>query len=301
MADAFEPQDGLTERLRALGQVPVDPAAQAAHLTAMAQAAAAPSLLGTFAGRLRVAAALVVGFMLGTTGLASAGALGPLQPIAATAIEATTPLDVPDGDAGTTRFRGDGDQACEAVEYKNHGQYIKAVRKEFGKASTQYAAAKQSDCGKPVSSLGGDDADLNADKESKEESGEPKGKANGKANKDAKSNGKAKASGSDTDDEAPGKAEAACAGGAANGNAGGVEAPAGPDSSVKPAEDALGKPECADEQQTANDARTAGDDSTGDAEGADASAKDADSDDEADERKPETPAGPPAGTGPSGS
>src|SRR5688572_17648172 len=109
MSDTFEPEDGLTSRLRALGSLPVDPATQSQHLTAMAEAAAAPSLGATLGSRLRLAGALVLGFLLGTTGLASAGALGPLQPIAATAVEAATPLDVPNGkdageDAGTARF-----------------------------------------------------------------------------------------------------------------------------------------------------------------------------------------------------
>jgi hypothetical protein len=194
MRDDFGLDDELTRRIRALGQVPIDSAMQSRHLTEMAEAAAAPTLLGTLGSRLRLAAALVVGFMLGTTGLASANALGPLQPIASTAIEAVSPLSIPHpDDAGTARFRGDGEQACEDVEYKNRGSYLKAIRAKYGKDSAELTAAKASDCGKPLASLNkaGDDAT-----ETETEDGDAK--KSGEANDNAKN------------DEAPGTKVSEC-------------------------------------------------------------------------------------------
>jgi len=208
--DTFEPEDGLTARLRALGQLPIDSATQSRHLTAMAEAAAAPSLLGTLGNRIRIAVALVVGFMLGTTGLASAGALGPLQPIASSTLEKVG-INVPEGDdVGTKRIR----EGCEAVEFKNHGQYLKAVREQFGKDSPQFAAAKESDCGKPVASLNGDDDEAETSEPDDKSDSAPGGK--GKPDSPGKSGEKGKSgdkSSAPAGGDASGKAEAACAGG----------------------------------------------------------------------------------------
>jgi hypothetical protein len=168
--ETFEPEDGLIARLRALGQMPVDSATQARHLTAMAEAAAAPTLFGTLGNRVRVAVALVVGFLLGTTGLASAGALGPLQPIASTTLEKVG-INVPHpDDAGTARYRG---EECEDVSYKNRGSYLKAIREKYGKDSAELEAAKASRCGMPVASEDDDDVDVES---TESESGKPEDK-----------------------------------------------------------------------------------------------------------------------------
>ncbi|HVM09079.1 MAG TPA: hypothetical protein VM345_11485 [Acidimicrobiales bacterium] len=205
MTDMYEPEDGLTRRLRALGELPIDSATQSRHLTAMAEAAAAPSLLGTFGNRVRIAVALIVGFLLGTTGLASAGALGPLQPIASETLSKVG-VNVPEGDAGTERFRGDTDEPCADVEYKNHGQYVKAVRAQGGDA----AEAAASRCGKPVRAGEGDDdtADAESDADGKggkpDDAGKPENPGKSEEKKAAKAD---KASGGDAAGDAKSNAD----------------------------------------------------------------------------------------------
>ena len=243
MSDNLDPQDGLSARIHALGERPIDPALQSSHLTAMAEASAAPSAVGLLGSRLRVAGALVVGFLLGSTGLATAGALGPLQPIAATAVEAVTPLNVPNGhaddhakkatsgeDAGTERYHGAECTGAEAGTYKNHGQYIKAVRTAGGDEAAVKAAA-ESDCGKPLSAVNGTD-DEDTSKAADEHS-----------SKDA----------STADDQGDENGKGACAGGSDNGNAaaavGDTRSEAKADNadagSAKP--ETTGKPACADD------------------------------------------------------
>lgn len=174
MSADLEPHDELTERLAALGRRPVDPALQSEHLTALAGVRSSSAFRASLAGRLKVAAGVMAGFLIGATGLASAGALGPVQGIAATAIEKATPLNgLPDsasdkakakaakdadgkGSIGTERdwsdgcvpASGEGDTAKFAG---NRGQYLKQERANGAEA---LAAAKASTCGKP---LGGDD------------------------------------------------------------------------------------------------------------------------------------------------
>src|SRR5688572_16756623 len=96
MSADLDPRDELTERLRALGRRPVDPALQSQHLTAMAAVPASSPLRSLLAGRVKIALAVIGGFLVGATGLASAGAMGPLQPIAKTTVEAVTPFELPD-------------------------------------------------------------------------------------------------------------------------------------------------------------------------------------------------------------
>ena len=245
MHDDLDPSDELASRLRDLGRFPVDSATQSRHLTAMAEAAAAPPLLASLGSRLRVAGALLVGFMLGTTGLASAGALGPLQPIAASAIEAATPFDVPEGDAGTERFRGgDGETCDDSVEYRNRGGYLKAIRDKYGKDSAELEAAKATDCGKPLVSRNGDDEsdELDSQEQESDESGKPE--------KEPKS-ADAGATGAE-------KSDAACAGGTGNGTEP-IEPAAGEgeDNEAPEVTPTTGKPDCADEQKEANADRAA--------------------------------------------
>lgn len=225
MNETFEPEDGLIARLRALGQMPVDSATQARHLTAMAEAAAAPTLFGTFGNRVRVAVALVVGFLLGTTGLASAGALGPLQPIASTTLEKVG-INVPHpDDAGTARYRG---EECEDVSYKNRGSYLKAIRAKYGKDSAELEAAKASRCGMPLASEGDDvDGDGDVDAESTEsESRKPEDK--GKPETPGKSDEKGNSTDRSANADKAGKANKGAADDDATESDDGTEAPAGP-------------------------------------------------------------------------
>ncbi|MBW3557878.1 MAG: hypothetical protein KY454_13175 [Actinobacteria bacterium] len=116
MNDSLDPRDELTDRLRALGRQPVDPALQSQHLTRMAGVSAGSTVRGALASRLRVGAALLGGFLLGTTGLATAGALGPLQPIAATGVEAVTPLEVPKGKSAEAKEKAAAAKAARAAD-----------------------------------------------------------------------------------------------------------------------------------------------------------------------------------------
>jgi len=167
-------KDWLVDRLRALGTQPVDPATQSQHLTEMATAAVDRAQRSTFLGRVgrrvQLGAAVAVGVLLGTTGLATAGALGPLQPIAARGVEAVTPLNVPGGESrgksAEAKLKAKGFEAeasgvervtegCEAgISTRNRGQYLKGIREKYGNDSAELTAAKASRCGMPVSSEG---------------------------------------------------------------------------------------------------------------------------------------------------
>ena len=167
-------KDWLVDRLRALGTQPIDPATQSQHLTAIATAAVDQAQRSTFLGRVgrrvQLGAALAIGVLLGTTGLATAGALGPLQPIAAKGVEAVTPLDVPNGKGKSAeaklKAQANGSEAdangvervtegCEAgISTRNRGQYLKGVREKYGNDSAELTAAKASRCGMPVNSEG---------------------------------------------------------------------------------------------------------------------------------------------------
>ena len=90
--------DDLTDRLRALGEQPVPEAARHQHLSRMTATTptAAPRRFGHFA----VAAAAIVGFFAGSTGLAMAGALpDPAQGVAHDVLS-TISVQVPDGTPG---------------------------------------------------------------------------------------------------------------------------------------------------------------------------------------------------------
>lgn len=209
MSAELDPRDDLTDRLRALGQRAVDPALQSEHLTALAGVRSGSAFRTSLAGRLKVGAGVLAGFLLGATGLTTAGAMGPLQPIAARTVEAVAPVDVPkgkadqakenaekeakanrlaDGSIGTQRI-WDG---CEPGEdgktfAGNRGQYLKQER---AKGAAALQAAKDSDCGKPVA----DDEDGDTDELESTEAPEVEGDENGKADED---HGKATAPGQD--------------------------------------------------------------------------------------------------------
>lgn len=187
MSDDFEPRDELTERLSALGQHPVSPALQSEHLTAMAGMARGASWRSMLASRVKLGAAVLGGFLIGTTGLASAGAMGPLQPIAKTTVEAVTPFELPDSASDKAKAASakankgqakkaakgakpdDGDEAkqpknwagcmpeSDTISHRNRGQYLKSVR-ALGDPIA-FKAAQESDCGKSLNPDGTIDED----------------------------------------------------------------------------------------------------------------------------------------------
>ena len=132
--------DDLISRLRAFGRRPVDPGLAARHLSAMA--APSPADGPRRRHRLRVVAAVAVGLLAGTTGLATAGALpNSAQEIAHNTLESVG-VNVPHGD----RYQ---DAKCGGV-VKNHGQYVRSQPKG------NRAAAAASPCGKPLKAGAGD-------------------------------------------------------------------------------------------------------------------------------------------------
>jgi hypothetical protein len=185
MNDALDPRDDLTDRLAALGRHPVDPATQSDHLTRIAGVRPATGLRGAFASRAKIGAAIIGGFLIGTTGLASAGAMGPLQNISANVVETVTPLTPPHhgnatsdaakakhahktADAADTEGTDSGTKAekywdatdCpNKGDATNRGQYLKQIRESGDDAA--YKKAQQSDCGKAVAAH---DAGTNADR-----------------------------------------------------------------------------------------------------------------------------------------
>jgi hypothetical protein len=131
----MDEQEDLQGRLRAMGEHPVDPSLQSAHLTAMARVSPRRS----FGPKLRAAGIFLTGLLVGGSGLAAAGALpDPAQHAAHRAL-GVVGVDVPDPE----RYHG---PECGAEE-RNHGGY---VRDDHALAGT--------DCGKPVQAgTGGDD------------------------------------------------------------------------------------------------------------------------------------------------
>lgn len=200
MSENFEPRDDLTERLSALGRHPVSPALQSEHLTAMAGVARGASWRSMLASRVKLGAAVLGGFLIGTTGLASAGAMGPLQPIAKTTVEAVTPFELPDSanekaKAAVAKAEakaakraaqaakpddGDDDEAKEpkfwaapecmpesaTITHRNRGQYLKSVRALNDPVALK--AAQESRCGKSLNADGTvDDDDTGEDETNK--------------------------------------------------------------------------------------------------------------------------------------
>ena len=187
----------LTDRLRALGTHPVDPALQSEHLTALAGVRGGRSVIRTsLAGRLKVGAGVLAGFLLGASGLTAVGAMGPLQPIAADVVEAVAPVDVPKGNSDEAKGKGKGaekqgdnpsrledgsigvgriwDDGCALSEdgktyAGNRGRYLKQER---AKGEAAFEAAKLTDCGKPD-----EDAAAAAGEAEAKEAEEPKDKA----------------------------------------------------------------------------------------------------------------------------
>ena len=87
----------ITERLRSMGDEPVPAEARTEHLRRIA---ATPVEPGRAFGRVWVAAAAIVGFLVGSTGLAAAGALpDPAQDVAHDVLSVVQ-IDVPEGKRG---------------------------------------------------------------------------------------------------------------------------------------------------------------------------------------------------------
>jgi hypothetical protein len=129
----MDEHDDLQQRLRRLGNQPIEPRRQAADLVAMAAVRAPsrrrPGLLGS---KVRVAAAFLAGLLVGSTGLAAADALpDPAQHVAHNVL-ARVGVDVPNPE----RYHG---PECGAEVKQNHGDYVRDDH-----------ALAQSDCGKPV-------------------------------------------------------------------------------------------------------------------------------------------------------
>ena len=245
MSDSFEPRDDLTERLAALGRQPVAPSVQSRHLTAMSSVAAPRSFRTSLAGRLKVGAGVLVGFLLGASGLTAAGAMGPLQPIAAQVASEVANVEGPqgpkdkaakaakakaakaakarleDGSIGTVRDWSDG---CATVEGAstfagNRGLYLKQER---AKGADALAAAKASTCGLPV----GAEQDTEAPEVESED--ETKKDDAGDAGKAGEEHGKATAPGQQDKGEPGDKAQGPKDDAGAQGTEHKRETPAGP-------------------------------------------------------------------------
>jgi hypothetical protein len=126
--------DDLEQRLRQLGDAPIDPQISRAHHAAMAEAAihrASPRF-----GWKAVAAAAIAGFLAGSTGLAAAGALpDPAQDVAHDVLDVVG-IGVPRSTEGCP----------DGKSYRNHGEYVSAVEAAGGDVE----AASHSSCGKPT-------------------------------------------------------------------------------------------------------------------------------------------------------
>ena len=131
-----------------------------------------------FGRRLRVAAAFFAGLLVGGTGLASAGALGPAQGVAHSAL-GRVGISVPDsGD----HDRHNGPECTDEdgnpiADLKNHGQYVRS------QAKGDRSAAAKSDCGKPVKAVDAEDTE-STESEDAEKTAEEK--AQQQAEKDAR-------------------------------------------------------------------------------------------------------------------
>lgn len=184
MNDSFESHDELTERLGALGRHPVAPSLQSQHLTAMSAVGTQASFRTMLASRVKLGAAVLGGFLIGATGLTTAGAMGPLQPIAKTTVEAVTPFELPETASDKAKAKAakratkDQDKADKSERPKqpkywegcvaaygtvNRGQYLKNAKEDEANPGA-FETARESDCGKSLSAVHeGDDGDDAAD------------------------------------------------------------------------------------------------------------------------------------------
>ena len=120
-------ENDLTRRMRAIGEQPVPDTTRNLHLHRMAGVAATPTKRF---GRFAVAAAAIVGFMAGSTGLAMAGALpAPAQDVAHDVLS-TVNLEVPKGKEG------------------KRGPCVSAIAKDTSLTEEQKDAKKDAECPK---------------------------------------------------------------------------------------------------------------------------------------------------------
>ena len=165
----MEEHEPVIESLRALGKEPVDPVTANRHLSQMVDVRARTP----FSTKVKVGAAFGIGILVGSTGLATAGALpGPAQGVAHTVLSSVG-VHVP---GGPQRYNG---PECGGT-YKNHGQYVRA--------HTQDPNAGQSRCGKPIQAGTGSDS-TNAPDTPGNPSGTAPGNPSGKANGNGHGNG----------------------------------------------------------------------------------------------------------------
>jgi len=86
-----------------------------------------------------------------TTSTTTSTTAAPTTTVAPLADPATTTGDLA-GDGGVERST-DG---CDGGTYANHGDYVSSIAHDPDRQPGDVAAAAQSDCGKPVASVGGD-------------------------------------------------------------------------------------------------------------------------------------------------
>jgi hypothetical protein len=126
----------LAERLRELGRQPLDPAVRARALQKLHTAAPRQRQ----SSRLAIGAAAIVGVVIGSLGLATAGALPAGVQDTAHDMLSHLGVDVP---PGHERFNDPA--LCPGGPYENHGAYVRAHKDDPN--------ASKSPCGKPVKSL----------------------------------------------------------------------------------------------------------------------------------------------------
>ena len=201
--------DDVIRRLHELGAEPVEPSLASRHLTFLAAA-------GPVAARSRrrplMVGAMLAGLVMGGTGLAAAlpGSL-PEQAgsVARSALEAVNLVDgkqaatqsVPMAGRGNAEAKGAATQSKPKVDRfhdgctvgspatqftGNHGQYVKAHPDNPATPDVnEREVAAHSDCGKPLSSLGKDEATEDADKKAEVEAEKAKAEKAAKQAEDA--------------------------------------------------------------------------------------------------------------------
>jgi hypothetical protein len=127
----MDEHEELLRRLGKLGRQPIEASRQSADLQAMARVRPSRAA-GVLGSKMRVAAAFLVGLLLGSTGLAAADALpDPAQHVAHDVL-ARVGVDVPNPE----RYHG---PECGPEARKNHGAYVR-----------DDPSLANGDCGKPV-------------------------------------------------------------------------------------------------------------------------------------------------------
>jgi hypothetical protein len=137
--------DDLEQRLRRLGEVPLDPQIEGAHRLAIAEVVGHAGGSRWRFGWKAVAAAAIAGFLAGSTGLAAAGTLPDTAQDVAHEVLGAVGINVPRSTQGCP----------EGTVYRNHGEYVAAVEAAGGDVE----AAAHSDCGMPL--RGNDDGNGN--------------------------------------------------------------------------------------------------------------------------------------------